>query len=142
LRPGKPILLWIIVIGYAIWAVLGISQVTNLLSLEMPGKRYPVLLSNEVAYFLYLFGFLGGRISSAGLAIAGFLQSRWTLVFASGWLVSILCTFLATLEGISFGRSLPESMIGLYVAYWASVILLGTLVVTYLVRLRRREILA
>lgn len=141
MQTKKPILLWIIVIGYAFWALLGISQVANVLTFEMPTKRYPAFLSNEIAYALSIIGFLGGLVASASIALTGFLTSRWAPNFAGFALMCTLCSFLASLESASLGRALPDAMVLIFFSYWTLSILLGFSVVLYLTRLKRREVL-
>ena len=139
--PKKPILLWVIVLGYAISALYGLSQVANVLSFEIPTKRYPAFLPNEVAFALSMAGFLGGLVASAAVAITGFLTSRWAPSFDGVALLCTLCSFLASLESASLGRALPDAMVWMFFSYWAFAILLGVSVVLYLTRLKRREVL-
>lgn len=141
LRSGTPILLWLIIIGYALSAIYGLSRTADILSMPMPEKRYPVLLSNEVAYFFSLAGFLGSMVASACIAISCLLRSRWAVAFAVLFLVSELFVFLSVLEATAFGRTLPAFMVGTVYGYWGIVISVSMCAVIYLMRQKQRNLL-
>ena len=142
LQSGKPILLWLIIIGYAIFAISGLSRTADILSMPMPKKRYPALLSNEIAYVFSLAGFLGSVVASAGVAISSFLRSRRAVGFTAFFLASQVLVFLSVLEAIAFGRTLPNFMFWTFFGYWGIVISVSTCAIVYLLKQKQGKLAA
>ncbi|AUR34569.1 hypothetical protein L0Z65_11725 [Phaeobacter sp. BS52] len=141
LQSGKPILLWLIIIGYAIFAISGLSRTADILSMPMPEKRYPALLSNEIAYVFSLAGFFGSVVASAGVAISSFLRSRRAVAFTALFLASQLLVFLSVLEATAFGRTLPNFMFWTFFGYWGVVISVSTCAIVYLLKQKQGNLL-
>ena len=133
----RPVLLWLIILAYGVSGLWALSDVAGLFSaLEIPDRRYPVLLSNELAFSLVCIGLVGGLISKLGVAICGYLLKPQVVHMAIAYLLFTLCLFLASLESVGWGAALPEFMIATYFVLWAAPLVLGTLALIYLYKLR------